>query len=67
MLVLSRRLNEKIVLPGLGVTVQVLSIKRGVVRLGIEAPPDISVCREEVLRRLQTRTGQPGEEELCPA
>jgi carbon storage regulator CsrA len=67
MLVLSRRLNEKIVLPELGITVQVLAVKKGAIRLGIEAPPDISVCREEVLRRSQARTGQPGEEELCAA
>jgi carbon storage regulator CsrA len=49
-LVLSRRLNEKIVLPGLGVTVQVVAVKNGVVRVGIEAPPEVRVLREELLR-----------------
>jgi carbon storage regulator CsrA len=49
MLVLSRRSSEKIVLPSLGVTIQVVAIKSGVVRLGIEAPPDISIVREELL------------------
>jgi carbon storage regulator CsrA len=51
MLMLSRRPNEKIVLPGLGVTVQVVSVKPGVVRLGIEAPAAVQVLREELLRR----------------
>ena len=51
MLVLSRRLNEKVVLPGLGVTLQVVSAKAGVVRLGIEAPPDVAVLREELVGR----------------
>jgi carbon storage regulator CsrA len=49
MLVLSRRLNEKVVFPTLGVTVQVVSVKPGVVRLGIEAPSGVRVLREELL------------------
>jgi carbon storage regulator CsrA len=51
MLVLSRRVNEKIVFPGIDVTVQVVAVKPGVVRLGIEAPPHVAVLREEVLAR----------------
>jgi carbon storage regulator len=49
MLVLSRHLGEKIVLPSLDVTIQVVAIKSGVVRIGIEAPADISIVREELL------------------
>ena len=49
MLVLSRRVNQQIVLPGLGITVTVVAIKGGAVRIGIEAPPDVSVVREELL------------------
>src|SRR5437588_11810945 len=48
MLVLSRRPNQKIVFPGMNTTVQVVSVKPGVVRLGIEAPRDVTVLREEV-------------------
>ena len=51
MLVLSRRLSEKVVFPALGITVQVVSVKPGVVRLGIEAPADVRVVREELLPR----------------
>jgi carbon storage regulator CsrA len=48
MLVLSRRLNEKILLPNTRTSVQVVSIKPGVVRLGIDAPPDVTILREEL-------------------
>ncbi len=51
MLVLSRRLNEKIVFPAINATVQVVAIKPGSVRLGIEAPSDVLVLREEVVER----------------
>jgi carbon storage regulator CsrA len=57
MLVLSRRPNERVLLPGLDVAVQVLSLKPGVVRLGVEAPEGVAIFREEVWRRLgQTAT-----------
>jgi carbon storage regulator CsrA len=49
MLVLSRRPGQSILLPGLGVTVRVLSAKGGTVRIGIEAPPDVKVLREELV------------------
>jgi carbon storage regulator len=49
MLVLSRRVNETVVFPDLGITVQVLLLKGGTVRLGIEAPREVAVLREELL------------------
>ena len=52
MLVLSRRTNEKIVLPTLGTTLQVVAARLGVARIGVEAPDDVPVFREEVLERL---------------
>jgi carbon storage regulator CsrA len=48
MLVLSRRPNEKIVFPTLGITVEVCSINRNVVRVGIDAPPDVPIMRKEI-------------------
>jgi carbon storage regulator CsrA len=48
MLVLSRRLNERILLPTVPAAVQVVSLKPGVVRLGIEAPAQVPVLREEL-------------------
>jgi carbon storage regulator CsrA len=59
MLVLSRRLNEKIVFPGTHTTVQVLELQRGVVRLGIDAPPNVTVLREELYNQAtEWQTGQ---------
>jgi len=48
MLVLSRKLNEKIVIDG-GIVVTVVKIDRNQVRIGIEAPGHIPVFREEIL------------------
>jgi carbon storage regulator CsrA len=48
MLVLSRRPNEKIVLPDLGITVQVLAIRGNAVKIGIEAPHEVRVLRSEL-------------------
>jgi carbon storage regulator CsrA len=48
MLVLSRRLNEKIVIPSVKASIQIVAVRAGSVRLGIEAPPDVTILREEV-------------------
>jgi carbon storage regulator CsrA len=48
MLVLSRRLNEKVLFPDFDTAIQVVSLKSGVVRLGIEAPRAVTVLREEL-------------------
>ncbi len=51
MLVLSRRQNDKIVFPHLGVTVEILRISGRAVRIGVRAPADVSVLRHEVAER----------------
>src|SRR4029079_3963568 len=48
MLVLSRKENEKDLFPHLGIAVQILRVAGGKARLGIEAPPDVSVVRREI-------------------
>jgi carbon storage regulator len=48
MLVLSRKLNESIVI-GDKVTVTVLKVDRNCVRIGIEAPGDVPIFRQELL------------------
>jgi carbon storage regulator len=47
MLVLSRKVGERILI-GDRVTVTVVRISGGGVRLGIEAPPEMAVIREEL-------------------
>jgi carbon storage regulator CsrA len=48
MLVLSRKLDQKVLLPAVDVSIKVVDIRGGVVRLGIDAPPEVTVLREEV-------------------
>jgi carbon storage regulator CsrA len=48
MLVLARKLDESIVI-GDNITVKVISIDKGVVKLGIDAPSNISIVRSELL------------------
>ena len=47
MLVLSRKLGEKIVI-GDNVVVTVVKIDRNQIRIGIEAPTDVPVYRQEI-------------------
>ena len=51
MLVLTRREDETLRIGEQGISVTVLEIRGGRVRLGISAPPDVKVCREEILFR----------------
>ncbi len=48
MLVLSRKENEKVLFPHLGIAVQILRVGGGKARLGIEAPGDVSIVRQEI-------------------
>ena len=49
------RSAEKILIPAVDTTIQVVAVKSGVIRLGIEAPAEIKVFREEVLPEFSTR------------
>ena len=54
MLVLSRKSNQSILI-GENVRVLVVAIERDQVKLGIEAPRDLSVNRSEVSEKLQQK------------
>jgi carbon storage regulator len=54
MLILTRRLTETLVI-GDNVTITVLAIKGGRVRIGVNAPREVSVNREEIFEK--TRRG----------
>jgi carbon storage regulator len=54
MLVLSRKKGESIVLAD-SIIVTVVDVKRGAVRLGVTAPPDVRVLREELVNRTHRR------------
>jgi len=66
MLVLSRKQDEKIII-GDSITLMVVSIQGDKVRLGIEAPKDVSIHREEVYQAIQReRTTQDGTSQDTP-
>lgn len=51
MLVLARKVDESIVI-GDDIVVKVVSIDNGVVKLGIDAPKDVSILRDELAREV---------------
>ena len=55
MLVLTRRVNESIVI-GNEIIVTVLEIQRDAIRLGIKAPHDVEINREEIFLLLSDKT-----------
>lgn len=52
MLVLSRKVNENIVIDG-RIVVKVVRTEGNFVKLGIEAPPDVPVHRQEIYDEIQ--------------
>lgn len=54
MLVLSRRPGQKVLFPSLGIEVEVLHTRGSVARLGIVAPEEVAVVRDEVFSGTKT-------------
>jgi carbon storage regulator len=50
MLVLSRKQNERLIIDG-NIVVSIVRVSGGTVRIGIEAPRDVSIRREELCSR----------------
>ncbi|MDO8668255.1 MAG: carbon storage regulator CsrA [bacterium] len=65
MLILSRKLNESIVIDG-QIIVKILRIDRDTVKLGIQAPAQLPVHRQEIHEAI-VRNGQGGGTAATPA
>lgn len=63
MLILTRRISESIIIGENSVKITVLGVKGNQVRLGIDAPKDISVHREEIYERIQQEKSGEGSAE----
>lgn len=59
MLILTRRVGETVVI-GEDVSVTVLGVKGNQIRLGINAPKDVSVHRQEIFERIQNENSDEG-------
>jgi carbon storage regulator len=61
MLILSRKIGERIIVPDCGLTITVVGLRGNRVRLGIVAPPTLRVDREEVWQRANQDQGRSRE------
>ena len=59
MLILTRRVGETVMI-GNEVTVTVLGVKGNQVRIGVNAPKDVAVHREEIYERIKREEDQDG-------
>lgn len=66
MLVLTRKINQALVISG-NIHVHVLAIDRDRVKIGISAPPDVIVLREELVTRAVNPVNDPAPERQDPA
>lgn len=60
MLILTRRVGETLMI-GDDVTVTVLGVKGNQVRIGVNAPRDVAVHREEIYERIRHEKTQAGD------
>ena len=63
MLVLSRKRGERIMI-GNNIELMIMDVRGGTVRLGLDAPKEVAIHREEVFRRVQDELSQLVPEEV---
>ncbi len=63
MLVLARKIDESIVI-GDNIVVKIISVENGVVKLGIDAPKEISIIRNELIEEVKESNKAASLEEI---
>ena len=58
MLILTRNINQKLMI-GDDVTIQILGVNGNQVRIGIDAPKEVAVHREEIYQKIQAKKDFP--------
>ena len=66
MLILTRRVGESVMI-GNEVTVTVLGVKGNQVRIGVNAPKDVAVHREEIYERIKREEDRDTRSDVPPA
>ena len=66
MLILTRKTGESIMI-GDSVVVKVLGVRAGQIKIGVDAPKDLSVHREEIYKRIQEEDAPPDDVRLGDA
>lgn len=65
MLVLTRSVGERLFIQDGVIKIQVLEVKGNQVRIGIEAPKDIAIHREEVFERIKSESMKEDQEDAA--
>jgi carbon storage regulator len=65
MLILTRRINETINIDN-NIQVKIISLKGGQVRIGVTAPKNVIVHREEIYKRIEDQKRQVDNESYWP-
>ncbi|ADN09813.1 carbon storage regulator CsrA [Sulfurimonas autotrophica] len=63
MLVLARKTDESIVI-GENIVVKIISVENGVVKLGIDAPKEVSIIRNELIEEVKESNKAASLEEI---
>jgi carbon storage regulator len=63
MLVLARKTNESIVI-GENIVVKIISVENGVVKLGIDAPKEVSIIRNELIEEIKETNKAASKQEI---
>src|SRR5262249_58743709 len=61
MLVLSRKLGERVLVPQCGLSITVVAVEGNLIRLGFTAPSEVGIYREEVWERIGS-AGAPNDQ-----